>query len=193
MKWAFLLLLLFPAVSDAQDSTAALAWDDPRFAFQVPSEERSWYRNPDGSCVQCSIGMCGIDQDNPIAYTLLWDTEYGPRVRGGSGPDRVARYCDSRGLKAYNVTGRQTYDWMKWACRNGRGCAIGAGGSHFQTLVGHDPATGKWWVCNNNSPTVIDEYTDAGFHRLHEASGNWIVILDQPPHPRPAKFVPWWE
>lgn len=172
---------------------AALNWDDPRFALQLPSELRQWYRNPDGSCVQCSIGMCGVDQDVPAAYTLLWDTEFGPRVRGGSGPDRVATYCDRRGIKAWNITGRQTYDWMRWACKNGRGCAIGAGTMHFQTLVGHDPSTNTWWVCNNNSPTVIDQYTEAGFHRLHEASGTWIVILDAPPHPRPAKYVAWWE
>lgn len=28
--------------------------------MEVPAEIRAYYRNPDGSCVQCSIGMCDI-------------------------------------------------------------------------------------------------------------------------------------
>lgn len=165
---------------------------DPRLSLDVPVELRTWYRNPDGSCVQCSIGMCGIDQNVPAAETPLWDTEYGRRERGGSGPDRVARYCRERGIRAYNITGRETWDWMKWATRNGRGAAIGAGSYHFQTLVGHDPAAGKWYVCNNNSPTRIDEYDEAGFRRLHLASGQWAVVLDYPPHPARPRYIKWW-
>lgn len=59
---------------------------DSRLAVDLPPEIRTWFRNPDGSCVQCSIGMCGVDQNVPEAATLLWDTEYGSRERGGSGP-----------------------------------------------------------------------------------------------------------
>ena len=73
--------------------------------MELPVEVRRWYRNPDGSCVQCSIGMCGAWNNVPAATTLLWDTEYGPAVRGGSWPSRVADYCRRRGIRAYNVTG----------------------------------------------------------------------------------------
>jgi len=206
-KWAGIAVLLLAvslqqsAFSDQPDienltadgfSAESFEPADPRLSFDVPKQIRQWYRNPDGSCVQCSIGMCGVDQNNANAASLLWDTEYGPRERGGSGPDRVANYCRKRGIKAYNVTGSQTYEWMAWACRNGRGAAIGAGGSHFQTLCGHNPQSKQWYVCNNNSPLQVDEYSESDFHRLHEASGEWCVILDYPPHPARPKIVPWW-
>ena len=161
-------------------------------AVDLPKEIRGWYVNPDGSCVQCSIGMCGVDQNVPAAATLLWDTCYGPKERGGSGPSRVARYCRERDIRAYNITGSNTWDWMSWACRTGRGAAIGAGRMHFQTLMGHDSHAGKWYVCNNNSTHKIDEYDEAGFRRLHLASGQWVVILDYPPHPKRPRYYRWW-
>jgi hypothetical protein len=160
----------------------------------VPSAIRRFCRNPDGSCVQCSISMCGYDQNYPEASQLLWDTEYGKAERGGGWPERTSRYAQARGMRCFNITGNEVYDWMKWACATGRGCAIGAGGSHFQTLVGHDPSTNTWYVCNNNSTDKIDVYSDAAFRRLHEASGKWVVILDVPPRPgMPWQHVEWWK
>ena len=165
---------------------------DERLAMDLPKELRSWFRNPDGSCVQCSIGMCGVDQNIPSAATLLWDTEYGPAERGGSWPSRVAEYSRRRGIRIYNVTGTPTWEWMKWAAATGRPCAIGAGTAHFQTLAGYDPAAGRWYVCNNNSTSRIDEYDEAAFRRLHLASGQWCVILDYPPHPERPAYRRWW-
>lgn len=168
--------------------------DPLKHAVDLPSEIRGWYKNPDGSCVQCSIGMVGVDQNCPNAALLLWDSEYGPRERGGSYPQRVAGYSQRRGLRIWNITGwPDTLEWMKWACRNGRGAAIGAGGSHFQSLFGYVPSTGKWYICNNNSTSKIDEYTEEGFKRLHLASGPWVVILDYPPHPARPEYRNWWD
>ena len=162
-------------------------------AVDLPVAVRQWFRNPDGSCVQCSIGMCGVDQNVPAAATLLWDTAYGPAERGGSGPARVAEYCERRGIRAYSIVGDDTWDWMHWATENGRGAAIGAAVNHFQTLVGHNSETGEWYVCNNNSPERIDIYNEAAFRRLHLASGPWIVILDSPPHPAHPEYLAWWK
>jgi hypothetical protein len=161
-------------------------------ALDVPAEQREWYRNPDGSCVQCALGLCGLDQNVPAATTLLWDTDYGPAERGGSWPQRVASYCKSRGIKAFNITGENTWEWMKWAANTGRGAAIGAGTAHFQALVGYDPVTSVWYVNNNNSPQKIDAYSDADFRRLHLASGQWVVVLDSPPHPDRPQYQKWW-
>lgn len=166
---------------------------DPRLALQVPQRCLQWYKNPDGSCVQCSIGMCGLDQNVPQAATLLWDTEYGPAERGGSYPSRVTRYANARGIRIYNVTGTPTWDWMTWACANGRGAAIGAGSGHFQTLVGHDRATKTWFVVNNNGDQHVQPYDDPAFRRLHLASGQWCVILDYPPAPAMPRVAAWWE
>lgn len=173
---------------------SALQAEDPRVSYvmELPSEVRAWYRNPDGSCVQCSIGMCGIWQNEPAAATLLWDTQYGARVRGGSGPNRVEAYADRRQIPVYNVTGSNTWDWMRWAARTRRMAAIGAGGSHFQTLYGWDPSKNHWYLCNNNSTHKVDEYTWEEFRRLHLASGQWIVVIDRPPPAPVPQYVRWW-
>lgn len=162
------------------------------YAMELPPGVRAWYRNPDGSCVQCSIGMCGIWQNVPAAYTLLWDTPYGPKVRGGSGPSRVEAYADRREIPVFNVTGSTTWEWMRWAARTRRMAAIGAGGNHFQTLYGWDPGRNVWYVCNNNSTGRVDEYSWDAFRRLHLASGQWIVVIDRPPPAPVPQYASWW-
>jgi hypothetical protein len=159
--------------------------------MQLSADHRAWYRNPDGSCVQCSIGMAGAWGGDMRAATLLWDSPYGSRERGGSGPGRVAAYLDRRRIRGWNVTGASTWRWMAWAVRTGRYCAIGAGGSHFQTLVGYDAERREWLVCNNNSTGKIDRYDDAAFRRLHLASGQWCVVLDCPSPDYPVVRA-WW-
>ena len=156
--------------------------------MELPPDVRAWFRNPDGSCVQCSIGMCGTWSNVPSAATLLWSTEYGPAVRGGSNPQRVAAYAQSRGIKLYNVTGDATFEWMKWASKTGRFAAIGAGTRHFQTLYRWDETSNTWYVCNNNSTQKIDSYTWEQFKRLHYASGPWVVILDTPSVPPVPRY-----
>ena len=168
-------------------------FDGAPFKMEVPGEIRNFYRNPDGSCVQCSIGMCGIWQDEPKAYTLLWDTIYGDAVRGGSWATRVENYARERKMSIYNVTGSETFEWMEWAAKTGRFAAIGAGSSHFQTLAGFDPESRTWYVCNNNSPKKIDAYNDRQFRRLHLDSGPWIVILNDAPPPANPRYVNWWQ
>lgn len=180
-----LLGMLIPAEVQGQASY-------PVEAEKIPAEVRVRYRNPDGSCVQCSIGMCGADQNDANSASLLWDSIYGPAERGGSGPQRVAEYCNRRGIKAWNVTGPNTWDWMRWASDTGRMAAIGAGHNHFQTLCWYDRQRGIWWVCNNNSPTRIDAYNEREFRSLHLASGQWVVILDRPPSPPRAIYRKWW-
>lgn len=160
--------------------------------MDLPPDVRAWFRNPDGSCVQCSIGMVGAWRNVPAATTLLWDTPYGRAVRGGSTPSRVADYCNRRGIKAFNVTGDATFEWMEWAAKTGRFAAIGAGTRHFQTEYGRDQPKGLWFVCNNNSTHKVDSYTNSEFRRLHLSSGAWVVILDGPATPPPPTYVQWW-
>lgn len=162
------------------------------YTLELPAEVRSWYRNPDGSCVQCSIGMLGIAQNVPAAYWLLWPSEHGPAVRGGSTPSRVEAYADRRQIRVYNVTGEGTWEWMRWAAKTGRFAAIGAGSAHFQTLYGWDPKSNEWYVCNNNSPSRVDTYSWDQFRRLHLASGQWIVVLNYPPSPAVPVYREWW-
>jgi hypothetical protein len=155
----------------------------PAQSMELPPAVRAWYRNPDGSCVQCSIGMCGVWSNVPAASTLLWDTSYGPAERRGAWPSRVSEYAARRGIPLYNVTGETTLDWLRWAGRTGRFAAMAAGSNHFQTLYGYDPATNRWQVCNNNSTSVIDNYSDSQFRNLHAHGGAWVVVLDTPAVP----------
>ena len=182
---ALLLFAIFTTIASAQDSIKELA------GFP-PAEVRVWFRNPDGSCVQCANGISGLYHNCPQDTTLLWDTRYGKAVRGGSWPSRVEDYCEKRGIPAWNITGETTFDWLRWCGRNGRMAAIGAGTAHFQAFVWHDPEKDLWYVNNNNSPEIIDVYTWKQFQRLHLASGAWIVVLNLPPPPAPPKYVEWW-
>lgn len=179
-----LLMLLLVTPISAQDQ------------LQLDPEIRQWFRNPDGSCVQCSIGMCGVWQNCPQATTLLWDTAYGPKVRGGSWPSRVEGYCDARKIPAYNITGDTTMDWMQWAAKTGRMSAIYCFNAHFQTLFWFNPDPNDpkpWKVCNNNSPKVIDEYTPKEFKRYHYAdNAPWVVVLKTPSPPAYPLYVKWW-
>ncbi len=181
-------VVIFPAVAFARKDT-----------MELPEHVRVWYRNPDGSCVQCSNGMVGCWCGIPEFATLLWDTQYGPKVRGGSDPRRVANYARQRGVAIYNVTGEGTFEWMRHAGRTGRFAAIGAAPVHFQTLYSYDdnntPGVYEddiWEVCNNNSPKKIDRYTDAQFRKLHLSSGRWCVVPDVPGQPPVPQYIRWW-
>lgn len=179
-----LMLLCWAAITVAVDAenTGAEMW--------LSTKVRNWYWNPDGSCVQCSIGMVGINANDPNAASLLWDTKYGKAIRGGSWPARVASYFQERGIRGWNVTGAEnTFPWMEWAVRTRRFAAIGAGTAHFQTLYGK--RNGKWLICNNQTPGRIDEYDDVSFRRLHMQSGPWIVVLKNPSSESP-QIVEWW-
>lgn len=160
-------------------------------SMQLSAPTRDWIYNPDGSCVQCSIVEIGIHCNDPAAYTLLWDTAYGPAVRGGSWPDRVADYCNRRHIRAYNVTGASTIEWCRWATKTGRFAAIGCGQAHFQTLWGYDYSRQKWLVNNNQTPRRIDEYSEDRFRQAHYESGPWVVILQRSSSENP-QLVEWW-
>lgn len=164
----------------------------PVSSMQLSTKTRNFYYNPDGSCVQCSIGMIGVHCNDPNAATVLWDTKYGKAIRGGSWPSRVAAYFQERGIRGWNITGEEnTFPWMMWAVKTGRYAAIGAGSAHFQTLYGYDFKRERWLVCNNQTPGRIDEYDDAAFRRLHMSSGPWIVVLAKPAS-APPQLDQWW-
>lgn len=189
MKWVVLsvfLLLLRPGLSTAQERHVVAS-------MGLPAPVTAWYFNPDGSCVQLSIGICGVYCNDMNAASLPFDSAYGPAVRGGSIPSRVSNYCNRRGIQAWNVTGPTTLEWARFAVDTGRYAAIGLGTQHFQTIYGYDYTTKEWLVCNNQTPKQIDRYSEAEFARLHQQSGLWIVVLKRPSSPAP-EYVDWnWE
>ena len=145
--------------------------------------------------------MLGVACQIPQAEFLLWDSEYGSRVRGGSNPDRVKTYCDARGIKAWNVYGNDAIDWVNWALETGRPAAITWGTNHMITVLGYSHSTTSYKVdaqsyyavCDNNSPQRIDWYSHDQFIRKFAAfGGGWCVILQTPPPAGPYKYGEWW-
>jgi hypothetical protein len=179
---------------DCQPSPDGRPW----YVVRIPQEQRVRFRNPDGSCVQCSLSMAGVACNLPAAENLLWQSQYGPPIRGGSGPDRVKAYCDARRLPAWNVSGPDSMRWVEWALRNGRPCGILWGSNHMITAVGYSGNTldehSMIAVCDNNSPQRIDWYSYADFRKRHNAwGGGWVVIFQTPPPPGKAPLVAWWD
>jgi hypothetical protein len=188
MRWLFaVVLMLLGSVTHGQDQ------------LDLSPEVSKWFVNLDGSCVQCSISNCGVWQNDPKASTLLFDTDYGKRVRGGSGPSRVEGYAEKRGIALYNVTGKNTWEWCKWASRTGRMTAIGCFSAHFQTLLwfNPDPNDAKPWKVRNNWHGMTDthyEFTESEFRKHHLNSGQWIVVLKTPsPPPLNQVYIQWWK
>lgn len=171
--------------------------------YMPPQEIREWYynhgnpdengeRDPEGDCVQCAIGKVGIRNNNLTMATLPWDSPFGSKIRGASGPDRVAEYCRARQIKIHNVTGRSindTYPWLKYAADTGRGAAFGFGKNHFQKMMGYDGSKKPWLVCDNNTPWRVDHYTEKEFIAKHAACCFWVVVPDGPAPPPPVYGV----
>ena len=188
---AVILIIVAVALLSVVMAASASAEDDlDVLAVDIPVEQRTRFRNSDGSCVQCSIGMVGVHMNLPAAEMLLWTSEYGPRVRGGSGPSRVRAYCNDRNIPAYNITGN-TLPWIEWALKTGRGCAIQWGGNHMVTAVGISTDGRRFAVCDNNSPQRVDWYSREEFTRRHYP---WVVVLWGPaPANQPPAYYPWWK
>jgi hypothetical protein len=162
----------------------------------VPTDQRTRMRNPDGSCVQCSIAIAGVHHNIPSAEFLLVDSEYGRKVRGGSYPSRVEGYCRERKIDIWNIEGSQSMQWIEWALSTGRYVALTFGRAHMQTAVGMSADRQTFFVVDNNSPQRVDTYTRDRFLQLHRThGGGWCVILKGPvPAPWQAPpFTNWWE
>jgi hypothetical protein len=171
--------------------------------YTPPAAVRFWYynhgngywgrqRDPDGDCVFCSFGMHGVRCNNLHAALLDFESEDGKANRGACGPARLAEICRQRHIPIFNVTGRsieETYAWAKWAAETGRGAAIAFGKNHFQFMADYDAAKERWYVCDNNSPWRVDEYTDDEFKAKHTECCFWIVVLDGPAPPPPIRYV----
>lgn len=158
--------------------------------MNLPPDLRNKYYNTDGSCVQCSIGMVGLWNNNQSAASLLWNTEFGPAVRGGSSPSRVASYATARKIPIYNITGN-TEPWIEWALMTGRGCGGTWDYSHMVAFVGMTPDRQHFAICNNQTPRKIEWYDRATFYRRHRVDGTWVVILkNQAPTPSPSGQAP---
>lgn len=194
VAWALVIPALAPA-AEATPSPDGRPW----FVVSLPSAERVRFRNPDGSCVQCSLSMAGVACAIPAAENLLWDTEYGPKIRGGSGPDRVKAYCNARAIPAYNVYGASALDWCRWGLRNGHPVAITWSTNHMILACGYSGETldaeSYYAICDNNSPDKIQWIKPDVFRKWFCAFGGsgWCVILKTPPPPGAALYVPWWD
>lgn len=156
-------------------------------AMYPPVDQRQRFKNrPDaqgqGSCVQASISLCGLQQNIEAAEMLLVDSKYGPPVLGGSWPERVKEYCQQRNIPIVSVEGAQTLEFIEAACRNGRFAAITYGQAHMICCVGVSEDGQTFWIWDNNDPErepqPVDRRTFEYQHRVY--GGGWCVILLTP-------------
>jgi len=191
---AVLLAAAIAAAHTWRQPHQALGADPPNaYLIELPAEQRTRFRNTDGSCVQCSLSMAGVAANVPAAQTLLWASEFGPALRGGSDPARVTAYCNARAIKAWNVTGPQTTAWVLWALRTGRPAAITWGPAHMITALGISDDGQHIALCDNNSPQRIDWVTIQQFTARHQSyRGGWAIILDTPRPAGPSSYTAWW-
>lgn len=188
-------ILLAASVASAQPLYSTAIYSAPSWVNTIPAELRQTYRNYDGSCVQCALGIVGQYHDNPNMAMLLWTSEFGPAERGGSDPGRVHEYCQRRGIPVYNVSGRSSFPWVEWALKNGRNCGVTWGSNHMITAVGISPDGQQIAVVDNNSPGQVDIYSRQQFIANHTSyRGGWCVIPAGPvPTPWDAPgYHPWW-
>ncbi len=158
-----------------------------------PVEQRLRFRNHDGSCVQCTLGMAGVHQNVPAAEWLLWNSAHGSAVRGSSGPTRVRNYCDTRGIAAWSVTGK-SWPWIEWALRTGRTAAVTYGRNHMLWAVGISRDGRQVAICDNDSPQRVRWVSRSTFLQQHRlCNQGWAVILQAPPPPGTPELVRWWE
>lgn len=190
MKTKLLPFLLF-LVGLVPTSVSAQSQPPTLYEMQLDEELRKTTMNWCGSCVQWSICTTGFHVNDMNAALLPWDSVYGPQERGGATPNRVASYCNRRGIEAWSVTGRGvTKQWARFAVNTGRYAALGFDAAHFQTVYGYDFKTKEWLICDNRCPEKITRYSEAEFDRLHALSGEWIVVLKKPSCPAP-EFIDW--
>jgi len=158
--------------------------------LQVPLATRRHYPNPDGSCVFLSMGVSGIQSNDPKCQYLPFDSAYGTAERGGANPERVAHVCAKRAIHAYNVTGKYSIPMARYAVATGRGCAIGFDHEHFQAVWGYDYARQVWLIWDNRYPDYITEYSESEFEAMHDRSGRWVVVNERPGDriPRPVEW-----
>lgn len=169
----------------------ALAGD----AYLMPTDQFTRFRNPDGSCVQCSIAMAGVHHGVPSAEFLLWNSPYGPAVRGGSWPARVAQYAGQRNIPIYNIEGSETIQWIEWALQTGRYAAITYGVRHMITAVGISDDKQTFYVVDNNLPSQVQAVSRSRFISQHRGyGGGWTVILKGPAPAawKAPQYVAWW-
>jgi hypothetical protein len=189
----FIVYTIWFSTLNAEAQTVTPFYQPFQLQVDLPEDQRVRFRNPDGSCVQCSIGMIGVWNNVPAAELLLWDSIYGPKVRGGSWPERVTRYTNNRNIPVFNITGPNTMAWIEWSMLTGRGAAIGFKPAHFCTAVGMTPDRQTFYVVDNNRPREIAQYSRSEFIRRHLQSGRWVVILDTPAPPMQPVYCPWWK
>ena len=99
---------------------------------QVNVKQEHRIRNKDGSCVWCSLTTLCLHNKVPNGYKLY------PAYKHGAGPDRAVQAMMAKKIPFY-FQPKKTYNThlIRWACKNGYGCAIGVPG-HVLVLVHYE-------------------------------------------------------
>lgn len=179
----------------------------PALAFDasetIPADQRQRFVNATrpGSCVWCSIGMVGVDANNPAAEMLHFDSQYGKAMQGGATSNEAAAACRDRNIDAMVLHGSSSLETIDAALDSGRAVGItwtphyrSGSPAHFITALGRTADGATYYVCDNRWPEKISSYTRAEFVSNYGLDRGWCVII-KGPKPLPWRAPPvleWW-
>jgi len=104
----------------------------PSRDIQVIIKQEHRIHNKDGSCVWCSLTTLCLHNGVPNGYKLY------PSYKYGANPEMAVKALMSKKI-AFYFQPKKTYQThlIRWACKNGYGCAIGTDG-HVLVLVHYE-------------------------------------------------------
>ena len=163
---------------------AALAAADQGFAIMPSPAALAKFRNLDGSCAWCSVGLLGIHAGLNVGYI----------GRGGATFLDVERAIQRRGLPMRVVRSREGFlaieaalkrgEWvaLTWQIGNGgapcRNCGQRHGGLHMLNAVGISADGQQWAILDNNH---LDRLLIVSRDRAwgeYNAGGAWGVVME---------------
>lgn len=157
---------------------------EPGFAMLPSPAELARFRNLDGSCAWCSVGLLGIHAGMDIGYigrggAIFLDVERAIQRRNL--PMRVVRSRDGF-LAIEAALKRGQWAAMTWQVGDGgtpcRNCGRRHGGLHMLNVVGVSSDGQRWAILDNNRLDRLLIVTRDRAWNEYNAGGAWGVVME---------------
>ena len=147
--------------------------------IDIPAEQRQ--RNPDGSCVHCSL-VTTFNQQRLYDTADAWFAKY----RGGESSGGLRRKLTAEGILFADTTSGDV-KFIDWAVRTRRGCLVNDKRGHVRTLMGIDqagtPGARAFVQDNNGSATKLYVYGREEWLSMWKSRGGWAAVPLGDPQP----------
>ena len=176
--FAAITALLLSFVSASMDAA------EPGFATLPTPAELAKFRNLDGSCAWCSVGLLGIHVGLDVGYigrggAIFIDVERAIQRRGL--PMRVVRSRDGF-LAIEAALKRGEWAALTWQIGDGgspcKNCGRRHGGLHMLNAVGISSDGQRWAILDNNRLDRLLIVTRDRAWNEYNAGGAWGVVME---------------